>query len=222
MTTAALDPTASVADPPAWTITLPGAPTTLRFRVADPVSDAALLHDWMHRPHVAPWWGADRDLEQTTAYVRRQRDSGHLVPWLVAHGNGNGSATGSATGDADGWVPFGYTELYRAAEDPLADHFPLTAADRGWHVFVGPPDALGSGLPRLLGRAVLARLLSSPGVERVVCEPNEQNGRMLAFCRALGYESLGTVALPDKRAVVFAQTVEAFDRRWPGDREAAR
>jgi acetyl CoA:N6-hydroxylysine acetyl transferase len=218
-----LDP-AAADDAPAWTIRLPGAATTLRFRVADPEGDAALLHGWMHQPHVAPWWGADRDVAQTVAYIRRQRASGHMVPWIVAGhngeaGGGNGEAGGGNAGD--GWTPFGYTELYRAAEDPLADHVPLTAADRGWHVFVGPPAVLGHGLPRLLGRAVLARLLASPGVERVVCEPDERNARMLAFCRALGYESLGTVDLPDKRAVLLAQTAEAFDRRWPGDREAA-
>jgi RimJ/RimL family protein N-acetyltransferase len=342
-----VDPTAPVSEPAPWTITLPGDGRVLRFEVVDPEDHADLLYDWMHQPHVAPWWGADRDLDQTVAYIRRQRASGHLVPWIVSHSShsshasptspaaatsgvsrtadarnglagasqaanaasatpgasqatdvGHGPAGASAgpgagrdlagasqaAGDAPGagqatddgnataplgigaatdggdataplgigaatndgnamapvgidarpevglaeddddgrrhWIPFGYTELYRAAEDPLAEFFPLTMADRGWHVFVGPPEVLGSGLPRLLGRAVLARLLSSPGVERVVCEPNEQNGRMLAFCRALGYESLGTVDLPDKRAALLACTTTAFDTRWPGDRKA--
>jgi RimJ/RimL family protein N-acetyltransferase len=200
------DPTVSLAP---WTVTLPRAPYPLRFEVADPDRHAALLHDWMHQPHVAPWWGADRDLDATAAYVHRQRTSGHLVPWIVAHGP-----------DPDG-QPFGYTELYRPAEDPLADHFPLTASDRGWHVFVGPPEVLGTGLPRLLGRAVLARLLTIPGVDRVVCEPDELNERMLAFCRALGYEQLATLDLPDKQAALLACTHTAFDARWPGDREAA-
>jgi acetyl CoA:N6-hydroxylysine acetyl transferase len=211
-----VDPAGPVDEQQPWTITLPGDDRRLRFEPADPEGHAELMYDWMHQPHVAPWWGANRDIDQTVAYVRRQRDTGHLVPWIVAHDGDDGSGDGAA-----GWTPFGYTELYRPAEDPLADYFPLHATDRGWHVLVGPPWALGSGLPRLLGRAVLARLLSVPGVDRVVCEPNEQNGRMLAFCRALGYESLGTVELPDKRAVLLAQNVEAFDRRWPGDRKAA-
>jgi RimJ/RimL family protein N-acetyltransferase len=216
------DPAGPVAHQAPWTITLPGDDRALRFEPADPEGHAELMYDWMHQPHVAPWWGADRDLDRTVAYVRRQRASRHLVPWIVSHaapGADPGGGTGG--GDPGGWTPFGYTELYRAAEDPLADVVPLTRADRGWHVFVGPPEVLGGGLPRLLGRAVLARLLASPGVERVVCEPDERNGRMLAFCRALGYESLGPVDLPDKRAMLMAQTAEAFDRRWPGDRKAA-
>ena len=208
--TPADDPTVAVPAPAPWTVTLPGDDRSLRFEIADPESHAELLYDWMHQPHVAPWWGADRSLDQTVAYVRRQLDSGHLVPWIVSHG-GPG---------ARGWTPFGYTELYRPAEDLLAEFFPLSIADRGWHVFVGPPEVLGSGLPRLLGRAVLARLLSEPGVDRVVCEPNELNGRMLAFCRALGYETLAPLDLPDKRAALMACTTATFDARWPGDRKA--
>jgi acetyl CoA:N6-hydroxylysine acetyl transferase len=204
------DPTRAVPPPASWIVTLPGDDRRLRFEVADPEGHTELMHDWMHQPHVAPWWGADRDLDQTAAYLRRQLDSGHLVPWIVSH----------AAAGTSGWTPFGFTELYRPAEDPLAGYFPLSASDRGWHVLVGPPDALGSGLPRLLGRAVLARLLSLPGVDRVVCEPNEQNGRMLAFCRALGYERLATLDLPDKRAALMACTTAAFDARWPGDRKA--
>jgi acetyl CoA:N6-hydroxylysine acetyl transferase len=210
VSTATSDPTVAAPPPAPWTVTLPGDDRSLRFEVADPEGHAELMYHWMHQPHVAPWWGADRDLDQTVAYVRRQLDSGHLVPWIVSH---DGAGAG-------GWTPFGYTELYRPAEDPLATYFRLSGSDRGWHVFVGPPEALGSGLPRLLGRAVLARLLSSPGVERVVCEPNEQNARMLAFCRALGYETLATLDLPDKRAALMACTTAAFDARWPGDRKA--
>jgi len=184
-----------------WQIELPGAPGPLRFEVADPGRHTPLLHDWLRRPHVAPWWGAERDEAQTRAYLERQLASGHLVPWVVS---------------ADG-RPFGYTETYRAAADPLADHYPLEATDRGWHVLVGPPEHLGTGLPRLLGRAVLAYLLSDPLVGRVVCEPDERNGRMLAFCRALGFDALATLDLPDKRAALLACTREAHAARWPDD-----
>lgn len=184
-----------------WEVRLPGASPTLQFEVADPEVHTPLMCDWLRRPHVAPWWGARRDRPQTEAYLARQRGSGHLVPWVV-----------SADGD-----PFGYVETYRAADDPLADYYPLQDSDRGWHVLVGPPEQLGSGLPRLLGRAVLAYLLADPQVDRVVCEPNELNGRMLAFCRALGYETVATLDLPDKRAALMACTRTRHATRWPDD-----
>lgn len=188
-----------------WTITLPGAAVALRFDRADPDVDAPLLHAWLHRPHVAPWWGPDRTIDETRDYLVRQRGSAHLVPWIVS---------------AEGSGPFGYVETYRPADDPLADWFPVLPTDRGWHVLVGPPEAIGSGLPRLMGRAVLAYLLSDPGperIERVICEPNELNTRMLGYCKALGYDVLAAVDLPTKRALILACTRAVFEERWPGD-----
>jgi RimJ/RimL family protein N-acetyltransferase len=186
----------------AWNITLPGTSRALRFEVVDPDRHTPLLHDWLRRPHVAPWWGKERDLDQTRAYLVRQGASAHLVPWVVYRDE----------------EPFGYTETYRAAEDPLALAYPLAASDRGWHVLVGPPEHLGTGLPRLLGRAVLAHLLADPAVDRVVCEPNQQNLRMIGFCRALGYEVIDVVDLPDKRALLLGCTRAAHAARWPEDR----
>jgi RimJ/RimL family protein N-acetyltransferase len=188
-------------------VTLPGSAVELRFRPAEPDRDRDLLHDWLHRPHVAPWWGPDRSPEETRAYIERQRGSGHLVPWIV-------SAVDGATGEP--W-PFGYTETYRPIDDPLADWFPVLPTDRGWHVLVGPTEAMGSGLPRLMGRAVLGHLFAEPGIERVICEPNELNTRMLGYCKALGYDVLAGVDLPGKRALILACTRAAFAERWPGD-----
>jgi RimJ/RimL family protein N-acetyltransferase len=159
---------------------------------------------------VAPWWGADRDIDETRAYLARQRSSDHLVPWIVAHAPADGGPA----------QPFGYVETYRPADDPFANWFPVRPTDRGWHVLVGPPDAIGTGLPRLMGRAVLAYLLAEPApepIDRVLCEPNELNGRMLAYCKALGYQPLAAVDLPTKRALVMACTRQAFLDRWPDD-----
>lgn len=195
-------------------------PGELEFEAADPDVHGGLLHDWLHRPHVAPWWPPELSLAETHTYLADQLAQGHLDPWVV-------SLDGAA---------FAYVETYRAAEDPLAEAFPLTASDRGWHVLVGPPEVLGTGLPRLLGRAVLARLFAetvqlpagetrhlrtdeaapSP-VERVVCEPDERNIRMLRFCERLGYTRLATVDLPDKRAALMACTRAEHARRWPAD-----
>lgn len=189
--------------PPSWPRLRPDQLrfTQLGFRPADPHRDGGLLHDWLHQAHVVPWWGPERTLQDTVAYVERQIATGYLVPWLVDVGG----------------TPFGYVEIYRAAEDPLAEAFPLNHHDRGWHVLVGPASAVGSGVPRLMGRAVLAKLFADPQVRRVVCEPDERNGRMLAYCRALGYEQLATLDLGHKRAALMACTREQYLTRWPGD-----
>ncbi|MDN5853064.1 MAG: acetyltransferase, partial [Actinomycetia bacterium] len=157
--------------------------------------------DWMNRPHVSPWWELDRPYEQVRDYLASLT---HLQPWLVSADH----------------LPFGYVETYRVAEDPLADHFPARECDLGWHVLVGPQEMLGTGVPRLLGRAVLAYLLNQ--TERVVCEPDARNARMLAFCERLGHRNLGEVGLPEKRAALMTCTREDFDACWPDDRHAVR
>lgn len=184
-----------------WSVTLPGSSVDVRFQRVDPDRDAALIHDWMNRPHVWRWWELNRPYEVIRDYLGSLT---HLQPWLVS---------------AD-QVPFGYVETYRVVEDPLAAYFSARPGDLGWHVLVGPSEMLGTGVPHLLGRAVLAFLLNQ--AERVVCEPDARNARMLAFCRRLGHKHLGDVDLPEKKAALMACGREGFDARWPGDRHVVR
>jgi siderophore synthetase component len=161
-------------------------PNPLRARIeliaADPGEHHELVHAWMNEPHVAAWWGPPADVR---AYLVEQVALPHSQPWIA-----------TASG-----VPFGYVETYRAADDPLAlaAHYDARPGDRGWHVLVTGA-FVGTGLPRELGRHVVERLLAEG--DRVVCEPDERNARMLAFCRALGGEVRATLTLPDKRAAL--------------------
>ena len=119
----------------------------------------------MNEPHVAPWWNLAVSREEIRAYLSELR---HVEPWIAY---------------ADG-VPFAYVETYRVVDDPLAEHYRFAPDDRGWHVLVGDADYLGTGASRELGRVVVERLLEQG--ERVVCEPDVRNARMLAYCHALG------------------------------------
>lgn len=182
-----------------WAVTLPGEPVTLEFEPADPDRDTSMIHYWMNEPHVVPWWQLDQPIEGVREYLA---GLSHLTPWVVS---------------ADG-TPFGYIETYQVIEDPLASYFAARPTDLGWHVLVGPVEMLGTGTPRLMGRAMLAYLLNR--TDRVLCEPDVRNHRMLAFCRRLGHEHLTDVDLPAKRAALMSCTRGSFDARWPGDRAA--
>jgi RimJ/RimL family protein N-acetyltransferase len=148
---------------------------------ADPDEHLALLHAWMNEPHVSEWWALAGSPDEVRAYLDAL---GHLEPWIAY---------------ADG-VPFAYVETYRVAADPLAEHYRALPDDHGWHVLVGEAGYLGTGVPRELGRVVVDRLLQAG--ERVVCEPDIRNARMLAFCAALGGEVQAELELPDKRAAL--------------------
>ena len=134
---------------------------------ADPDGHLALVHGWMNEPHVAEWWNSAGSPRRS---ARTWTRCGHLQPWIAY---------------ADG-VPFAYVETYRVAEDPLAEHYRARPDDRGFHVLVGDASFLGTGASRELGRVVVERLLEDG--ERVVCEPDVRNARMLAYCHALGGE----------------------------------
>jgi siderophore synthetase component/RimJ/RimL family protein N-acetyltransferase len=169
-----------------WSVTLDGV--RLDVEPATASGHGELVRDWMNRPHVAPWWEAERVDAQ--AYLAGLT---HSQPWIFS---------------ADG-VPFGYVETYPVLDDPLAGYYDARPTDLGWHVLVGPESFLGSGVPRLMGRAVLEHLLEHG--DRVVCEPDVRNTRMHAYCRALGYQEVGELDLPDKRALLMACTRSAYE-----------
>lgn len=148
--------------------------------------DLRTVHDWMRRPHARPWWDLAKPLGHVRSYLELQVANDHVTPWLARLDE----------------VPFAYVETYRAVDDPIAMHYPARADDRGWHVMVGPERLLGSGIPRRMGRVVLEHMFDVEGARRVVCEPDERNLRMIAFCERLGGRVAGRLELPDKRAVL--------------------
>jgi acetyl CoA:N6-hydroxylysine acetyl transferase len=149
---------------------------------ADPDEHLDLVHGWMNEPHVAEWWDLARPREDVRAYLD---ELGHVKPWIASE---------------DG-VPFAYVETYRAAEDSLSRYYEARADDQGWHLLVGDPHFVGTGVPRSLGRLVVGRLRSGG---RVVCEPDVRNARMLAYCRRIGGRQIATLDLPGKRAALIA------------------
>ncbi len=152
--------------------------------------DVALVHGWMQEPHVAPWWELAGSVERVAAYLRGQAALAHLRPWIASERG----------------RPFAYVETYVVAGDPLGACYAATPGDRGFHLLVGPPELLGTGVARRLLRQVLALLLAEPGATRVVCEPDVRNGRMLAFCRALGGRRLATLDLGGRRVALIGWT----------------
>lgn len=164
---------------------------TVTLRPLDHGADLGLVHGWMQEPHVAPWWDLQGSLERTAGYLAAATAQPHQRSWIASLDRS----------------PFAYVETYTVARDPLARHFPARPGDRGFHLLVGPPALLGTGAARLLARRLIADLLARPGADRVVCEPDVRNARMLAYCAALGGERIATLELPAKTAALFAWSV---------------
>jgi acetyl CoA:N6-hydroxylysine acetyl transferase len=167
--------------------------TAVAFRHLDVEADLELVHGWMQQPHVVPWWELEGPIEVVRAFLERQAALAHLDQWIVTDDERN---------------PFAYVETYRVPDDELAGYYDAQPGDRGFHLLVGPPELLGSGMAQALVCHLATRLLGQFGITRVVCEPDERNARMLALCRMLGGEELGTLELPDRRRVLIGWTRE--------------
>jgi RimJ/RimL family protein N-acetyltransferase len=164
--------------------------TPIALRPLDLACDVELVHGWMQEPHVEPWWELAGPRERVRAYLHAQAALAHLECWIASE---------------DG-RPFAYVETYEAIADPLGAHYAALPGDRGLHLLVGPPELLGGGAARRLMRHLLTWLLEPPQVTRVVCEPDVRNGRMLAFCRALGGARIATFGFDGRRVALVAWT----------------
>jgi acetyl CoA:N6-hydroxylysine acetyl transferase len=161
-----------------------------RFRSLDPDADLDLVHGWMHQPHVVPFWHLDVPRAALRAYLESMAAAAHLEPLI---------------GCVDG-VPVSYWEVYWAARDALAGHYPADEHDQGVHLLVGPIELTSQGLGRRLLDAVAGwQLDREPRTRRVVAEPDVRNARMIHVFERCGFVREGELELPEKRAALMVR-----------------
>ena len=163
-----------------------------RFTLAPvkPDRDLPLIHRWMNDPDVARYWELDGPFERTTEHVRGQIAQPHTQPMLAR-------LSGRA---------IGYWELYQAADDALAGHYPAEADDLGVHLLIGEGECRGIGLGGVLLRA-LADAVQREQPRRLVAEPDERNVASVRAFTAAGFGAAGTLELPEKRATLMIRGV---------------
>jgi RimJ/RimL family protein N-acetyltransferase len=166
-----------------WDLRTPAGRFTLS--PVKPDRDLEHIHRWMNDPAVAEYWELDGPPGRTAAHLAEQRDLPHTQPYL-ARLEGR---------------PIGYWEIYRAADDPLAAHYPARPDDVGLHLLIGEPDCRGVGLGRML-LCVLCDEVQQAAPCRVVAEPDERNTASVRAFAAAGFAASGTLELPGKRATL--------------------
>lgn len=162
----------------------PGLTGPWAARFARPGPDVDLLVEWMRQPHVEAYWHQAWDADRWRAELTRQFAGVHSRPCLIT----------------DNGVPFAYLEVYRVALDVLAGAYRHGPDDLGVHIAIGDTAHTGRGLGTRLLTEVTDSLLRR--VSRVVAEPDVRNVHSIrAFTRA-GYQTIGEIPLPDKRALL--------------------
>ncbi|MEU8772282.1 GNAT family N-acetyltransferase [Streptomyces sp. NPDC048606] len=159
-----------------------------RLQPVRPDRDLDLLVRWMNDPEVAAYWDLGGPAAVTAAHLRTQLDGdGRSIPCL---------------GLLDG-TPMSYWEIYRAAHDPIALHYPARPDDTGIHLLIGDGANRGRGLGGTLLRAVADLVLDNrPRCARVIAEPDIRNTPSVSAFLTAGFRYAAELDLPEKRAAL--------------------
>jgi hypothetical protein len=166
------------------------------LRAVDPDADAPLLHRWVTDPKAAFWLMQDAQVDDVAREYARI----------------DASATHDALLGCEAGTPRFLTERYDPAHDPLVKVYDNEPGDVGMHVLTapaeGPPE---HGFTRAVMRAVMDDLFADGATRRVVVEPDVRNTAIHALNATVGFRVLGTVALPDKEALLSVCTREDYE-----------
>lgn len=172
----------------------------LLFRKLDPARDAALLHDWVNRPHARFWNQQGKPLAEIEAIYREQMDKGADMRLACR---------------ADTGEPLLLLWVYDPQHDVLGRHYRVRRGDRGFHLFLAPADRTTPGLTYQLMTAVVEALFAEPAVQRVVCEPHLRNQKMITRMLQLGLHRQQVVHLPNKSAALMVLERRRFEAGLP-------
>ncbi len=185
---------AEVAQVPAPPV--PNVDPPYSVRAATP-SDAAMVAEWMNRPHLAQAWEYDWPVARWQAHLQAQLDGTYSLPLIV-----------SLSG-----VPGGYLELYRAAKDSIAACYDADPYDLGLHAAIAELAAVNRGLgARLLPRIVADVFATEQRCRRVMFDPDHRNTAARRMCEFVGCRFLGEFDMSNRRMALYA-----WERPAPGE-----
>jgi len=163
--------------------------------------DLPLLHEWIHRPHVAQWWGggeAGESLEDTkSSYSPRLRAGSSIKPYIAL-------LCGEPVGFIQSYVALGCGDGWWDDEIDLGV--------RGIDQFLCDGAKLGDGIGSRMVAAFVRQLFEDSGVTKVQTDPDPTNARAIRCYEKAGFHAVGKVATPDGPAmlmVIERHTAEA-------------
>ncbi len=169
---------------------------TLSFRVADVALDAERFTRWMNAPRVNAFWEMAGPQAEQEKYLRKQLDATYCYPLIGCFDD----------------EPFGYFEIYWAAEDRIGRHYRWQPFDRGLHMLVGEEQWRGAQYIRSWLRGLSHYLwLDEPRTQRLVAEPRFDNQRLFRHLPVAGFETVKEFDFPHKRSrLVMSQRSRFF------------
>ncbi|MDI1223830.1 MULTISPECIES: GNAT family N-acetyltransferase [Acinetobacter] len=149
--------------------------------------DMALLHKWMHEPHVIPQWQLNKSETDLKVYFEKQLADDHHRLFIVG---------------VDG-QDVGYAEIYEAKRDRLSRYYTAHELDLGWHLLFGEKSAFGKGYLRTVARLLNFYIFEHANSLKIVGEPDSTVKPYAAVVEEMCYETQGILRMPEKDAMLY-------------------
>ena len=163
----------------------------IRFR---PLSeeDLAVLHDWLHTPHVQMWWDTPATLEEMRAeYLPRIQDEHPATPFVILCDD----------------AAIGYIQTYPVRAGEWGDLAPPGAI--GLDLFIGDPAYVHRGLgPRILTRFLNEIAFARSDAARCFVDPPAHNRVAIRAFEKAGFRYVGTVHEVGTAAPVYLMCID--------------
>jgi RimJ/RimL family protein N-acetyltransferase len=160
-----------------------------RFRLVDPVTDTAMISEWMNRPHLAETWEYDWPPERWHRYLYAQIEGEYSRPFLCSYRGSD----------------FAYVELYRPAKDSIAVCYDADPYDIGLHAGIADLEFVNRGIgPLLLPRIVASVFELETRCARIMFDPDHRNTAARRVCDNAGCEFLGEHDMSNRRMALYA------------------
>lgn len=168
---------------------IPQVAAPYHFRLVDPDTDAAMICEWMNRPHLAESWEYDRPVEWWHGYLRAQLAGTYSRP-LIGEFHGE---------------PSGYIEVYRAAKDSIAPRYDAHPYDLGLHAAIADLNMVNRGFgPLLLPRLAASLFAMEPECSRIMFDPDHRNTGARRLCEYARCDFLGEHQMSNRKMALYA------------------
>ncbi|MGA2418807.1 MAG: GNAT family N-acetyltransferase [Candidatus Acidiferrum sp.] len=150
-------------------------------------NDLATLAKWLHRAHVAQWWGAGATLKSVRAtYLSQLSPDSSVVSYFAYLGDeAIGYIQSYVAVESDGW--------WVGQDDPSV---------RGIDQFVADGARLGQGLGTRMAREFAELLFGDSAVSKIQADPSSENGRAIRCYEKAGFRNAGPIITPDGEAIL--------------------
>ncbi|WP_180124029.1 GNAT family N-acetyltransferase [Acinetobacter sp. YH12097] len=156
--------------------------------------DMALVHKWMHEPHVIPQWQLNKsETELKVYYEKMLADDHHRI--LIVGVNGK---------------DVGYTEIYEGKRDRLGLYYYGDELDLGWHLLFGEKSVFGKGYLRPVMRLLSFYIFENAASAKIVGEPDHSVKPYAVVVEDMCYEAQRLIPMPEKTAMLYYCFRETF------------